>query len=149
MRSHVDRSPTAAADSRQAREAAADVLVSSRRRAGGSHGGDRSLAQEQRRRLARFDRAPQSRRGTGPGRGASTIIIITRLVMEAYRRVPGASPRTAHRAHDIIEEHNPFLTVKASEFVSSLRQRARLWPTVKLSAKQWKWLQDLLVGTGV
>jgi hypothetical protein len=50
---------------------------------------------------------------------------------------------------DIIEEHNPFLTVKASEFVSLLRQRTRLWPTVKLSAKQWKWLQDLLVGTGV
>lgn len=121
-----------------------------------AHAGERAAATaaidrllKQRRRLARFDRAPQSRRGTGPGRGASTIIIITRLVMEAYRRVPGASPRTAHRAHDIIEEHNPFLTVKASEFVSSLRQRARLWPTVKLSAKQWKWLQDLLVGTGV
>jgi hypothetical protein len=41
---------------------------------------------------------------------------------------------------DIIEEHHPFLTVKASEFVSSLRQKTRLWPTVKLSAKQWKWL---------
>jgi hypothetical protein len=50
---------------------------------------------------------------------------------------------------DIVEDHSPFLPIKSAEFLDSLRQRARIWPTVRLSEKQWKWLQDLIERTGV
>ena len=48
----------------------------------------------------------------------------------------------------IEEEKSPFLPIKSAGFISSLRSRS-FRPTVHLSEKQWKWLQDLLEATGV
>jgi hypothetical protein len=50
---------------------------------------------------------------------------------------------------DVIEERSPFLRIKSAEFLSSLRDRARVFPIVRLSAKQWKWVQDLIEQTGI
>ena len=46
---------------------------------------------------------------------------------------------------DLIEKRSEFLPIKSAGFISSLRERA--WrPTIHLSEKQWKWLQDLIEG---
>jgi hypothetical protein len=49
---------------------------------------------------------------------------------------------------DIVEARSPFLPIKSAGFISSLRSRS-FRPTVHLSEKQWRWLQDLLETTGV
>ncbi len=48
---------------------------------------------------------------------------------------------------DSIERRRPFLPIKSAGFVSSLRNYH--CPVVHLSERQWAWLQDLLVATGV
>jgi hypothetical protein len=50
---------------------------------------------------------------------------------------------------DIIEDRISFLPMKSAEFLDSLRQRTRLWPTIRLTERQWAWFQDLLQKTGV
>jgi hypothetical protein len=70
----------------------------------------------------------------------------------SWRRTTG--PMDLPRAQlldlvDLIEERSPFLPVRSSEFVTAMRARARIWPVVRLSEKQWKWLQDMIERTGV
>jgi hypothetical protein len=49
---------------------------------------------------------------------------------------------------DLIEHRSGFLPIRSASFITSLRERA--WrPTIHHSEKQWKWVQDLLEGTGV
>ena len=50
---------------------------------------------------------------------------------------------------DLIEAANTRLSARSSEFLSSLRDRAYGRPIVRLSEKQWKWLQDLIEETGM
>jgi hypothetical protein len=50
---------------------------------------------------------------------------------------------------DLVEERTPFLPIKSAGFVSSLRERSYHRPTIHLSDKQWRWLQDLIEATGV
>jgi hypothetical protein len=50
---------------------------------------------------------------------------------------------------NIIEERTPFFTLRSSEFLASLGDRARVFPIVRLSARQWRWLQDLAEQTGI
>jgi hypothetical protein len=49
---------------------------------------------------------------------------------------------------DMVEQRTPFLSLKATEFVRSLRSRSYR-PKIHLTEKQWAWLQDLLAATGV
>ena len=49
---------------------------------------------------------------------------------------------------DVVEARSPFLPIKSVGFISSLRSRSYR-PTVRLSEKQWAWLQDLLEATGM
>jgi hypothetical protein len=50
---------------------------------------------------------------------------------------------------NIMEDRTPFFTLRSSEFLESLRDRACVFPIVRLSAKQWKWVQDLIEQTGI
>jgi hypothetical protein len=50
---------------------------------------------------------------------------------------------------EIIEGRSSFLPIKSAEFVASLRERARCRPAVRLSERQWDWLQDLMQRSGV
>lgn len=50
---------------------------------------------------------------------------------------------------NIIEDRTPFFTLRSSEFLESLRDRARVFPIVRLSAKQRKWVQGLIEQTGI
>ena len=49
---------------------------------------------------------------------------------------------------DTVEQRTPGLSPKSVLFIATLRSRA-IYSIVFLSAKQWKWLQDLVEATGV
>ena len=49
---------------------------------------------------------------------------------------------------DLIEAANTHLSAKSSEFLRSLRDRS-FRPIVRLSEKQWRWMQSLIEETGV
>jgi hypothetical protein len=48
----------------------------------------------------------------------------------------------------LIEAKSPFLSIKAREFLDTLRSHA-FRPTVHLTERQWNWLQDLVQQTGL